>query len=126
MTDQEKSVSAAGADPDAAIRAAKHQLAAADTTGDDHARGQLDRAGKARALVAERNSALPDRVAAIDKELDGLGFGAPLASTAAQRGDAAPAGRATRQERQATAAPKAGAAKAEQSSASSKSEPGKG
>ena len=88
---------AAGADPDSVARMAKHQLATTDPSGDEHAREQLDKAAKARSLVAERNGAAPERVAAIDAELAALGFEGPLPTTAAQRGE--PTGRGTRQER---------------------------
>lgn len=83
-----------GVDPDSVIRAAKHQLAAADTTGDDKARADIEKASKARALVAERNDAKPDRVKAIDGELKALGFELPLPTpTSAQRAE--PVGRRT-------------------------------
>jgi hypothetical protein len=92
MTDAQ--IPAAGIDPDSVQATAKHQLAAADPRHDDRAREDLDRAGAARALVAERNNASPERVAAIDKELAGLGFDLPLpVPAAAQRGDAVPVGR---------------------------------
>lgn len=81
-----------GTDPDSVLRAAKHQLAATDTSGDEHAERQVERSAKARKLVAERNSAGPDRVKAIDAELKGLGFEAPLSTTESQRGGG-PAGR---------------------------------
>lgn len=77
---------APGTDLDSILWAAKHKLAAADSRGDDRARDQVASAVKARALVAERNGAGPERVRAIDAELKALGFEVPLATTEAQRG----------------------------------------
>lgn len=104
-------VHAPGVTPDAAESAAKVDLAAADSNpptpdaeeraakvdlaspvGDPAAaRDRLDRARRARALVAERNVSDPARVGAIDTELAELGFPTPLPTTAAQRGE--PVGR---------------------------------
>lgn len=77
---------APGVDPDSVLRAAKHAFAAADPSGDEHAKSQVEKAGKARGLIAERNvSRDPARVEAIDAELKSLGFEAPLPTTEVQR-----------------------------------------
>lgn len=90
----------AGLDPDSVARFAKGQLAAAHAD-DDQAHDHLDRVAKARGLIAERNGAGPDRVKAIDAELEGLGFTAPVATTEAQRRGEGPAGRHTGHQSQA-------------------------
>lgn len=84
---------APGGDPDSLTRSAKAM--AADPHGDnDQADEQLGRAAKARRLIAERNQADAGRVEAIDAELEGLGFTAPVATTEVQRrGDDGPVGR---------------------------------
>jgi len=84
---------AAGSDPDSVARFAKAQLGAGHGWGDDVAEKQLDAVAKARALIDERNAAGPDRVKAIDAELEGLGFTPPVATTEAQRRGEGPAGR---------------------------------
>lgn len=85
---------AAGVDPDAVIRAAKHSLAAADPTLDDKAEKDIERAQKARELISRRNSATdPAEVDKLDGELKGLGFDLGLTvPPQAQRG-AGPVGR---------------------------------
>lgn len=94
-------VPAPGGDPDSIARQAKAQLGVGTLMDDEDATDHLERVGKARALIEERNSASPERVRAIDVELRGLGFTDPLPTTAAQRGPAVgPAGRAPRQGRQ--------------------------
>jgi hypothetical protein len=91
---------AAGSDPDSVARAAKAQLGAGHSWGDDVAEEQVGAVAKARALIDERNSAVAERVKAIDAELEGLGFTPPVATTEAQRRGEGPAGRHSGQQQQ--------------------------
>lgn len=84
-----------GPDHEAVLRAAKHAGSAGALGKDGDELEEIgQKVAQARRLVAKRNrSTDPGEVKAIDGELEGLGFAAPVATTEYQRESDAPAGR---------------------------------